>query len=69
MCTVASARAAFRVRAWQITSWRRGHEGGRPLPEGLKLAIFGASSLSRGPRAASIAGLGYVIDGGIVPTV
>jgi len=25
------------VRVWQITSWRRDQEGGRPLPEGAKV--------------------------------
>ncbi len=35
---VASAPAAFCVRAWQITSWRRGQKGGT-APRGLKLAV------------------------------
>jgi hypothetical protein len=43
MCTVASAPAAFRVRVWQITSWRRGPRGGRPPPEGASVAFYEAA--------------------------
>jgi hypothetical protein len=35
---VASGSSAFRVRVWQITSWRRGPRGGRPPPEGASVA-------------------------------
>ena len=47
---VASAPAAFRVRVWQITSWRRGPHGGDRRRRGLVLATLRSSP---GRRASS----------------
>jgi hypothetical protein len=44
---VASGSSAFRVRVWQITSWRRGPRGGRPSPKGASVA-YALGSPSRG---------------------